>query len=796
MPPSGRSVGREFLRGAEVSWYELGLHYDGDRDLSEKLERRIRTELKGRRTSRINLYHAPGAGGTTVARRLLWDFHRSYPCAIIRRTTPADTAERLFRLTTITGLPILLLVDGADVAERQIDELYDYLRSRHIPATLLQVLRRFTPQTEGPRAFYLRADLSKVEAERFAHIFTREVPHRKPDIDALVSSPDSRFRSAFYFGLHTFRDEFLGLEPFVAARLKSLTSPQKKVLGFLALAHHYAQRPLPVQLFAEVLGLPRSRSVALTSLLLEETLDLLVQVDRGTWRTAHDLIAQEILEQLLWPGSSDRRLWKQNLSSWSIDFAELCRGFGPVPSEDTLEIIRRTFIYRDNVELLGTERSATTQFAQLIQDIPSAEGSLQVFQKLTELYPEEAHFWAHLGRFYSVEMRRYEKAIECIERALSLDPDNSVLHHVKGMALRHQVYEVMEHNGPIPEALSPAKEASASFVQARDLNPDDEHGYISEVQMLARILDYAGRQHSGGVMSYLSSPGADPFLRDCLERAEDLLERVRRNREGQGASRYEEDCRAKIDALYGRYDRALQVWDNLLTRKDVYAPPVRRQIVWTYLARRGRSWDLIPPKEVDRIVSLLEDNLQEEPDSDTNLRLWVQAVRRATYPPTIEAVIERVGYWRARTDSLESSFYLYIFYALQAIDGSSLARDSAIRFLDECRAKARFRRNRTKSFEWWGKESGVGKLVHHSQLGEWNTDSDFWENTAPLARLPGRIAIIEGPQAGQIEVAGGLKAFFVPAKGDYSRGRSENRAVTFFLGFSYDGLRAWETDDA
>ncbi len=87
-------------------------------------------------------------------------------------------------------------------------------------------------------------------------------------------------------------------------------------------------------------------------------------------------------------------------------------------------------------------------------------------------------------------------------------------------------------------------------------------------------------------------------------------------------------------------------------------------------------------------------------------------------------------------------------------------------------------------------------MVHHSQLGEWRTDKEFWENTAPLSRLPGRIVRIEAPQAGQIEVQGDLNAFFVPARGNYSRGRSENQAVTLFLGFSYEGLRAWEVKDA
>jgi len=115
--------------------------------------------------------------------------------------------------------------------------------------------------------------------------------------------------------------------------------------------------------------------------------------------------------------------------------------------------------------------------------------------------------------------------------------------------------------------------------------------------------------------------------------------------------------------------------------------------------------------------------------------------------------------------------------------------------MDECRTAARFRRNRTKSFEWLGTGTNVRRLVHHSQLGEWNTEREFWEDTSSLARIAGRIARIEVPQAGVIEIQGGLNAFFVPARGGYRSG-SENKSVTFYLGFSYDGPRAWEVRDA
>jgi len=83
------------------------------------------------------------------------------------------------------------------------------------------------------------------------------------------------------------------------------------------------------------------------------------------------------------------------------------------------------------------------------------------------------------------------------------------------------------------EAVDLARAASASFQEARKLAPDDVHGYISETQMMIRLLDYCGAAHASGMLAYLASKDASPYLRDAIERSEDLLDQVRRNREGE-----------------------------------------------------------------------------------------------------------------------------------------------------------------------------------------------------------------------------------------------------------------------
>ena len=119
-------------------------------------------------------------------------------------------------------------------------------------------------------------------------------------------------------------------------------------------------------------------------------------------------------------------------------------------------------------------------------------------------------------------------------------------------------------------------------------------------------------------------------------------------------------------------------------------------------------------------------------------------------------------------------------------------RRDAGRALEESRLLARFRRDRLRSFEWIGPGDGIDALVHQSRLGEWV--EDFWEAPEILVRLDGRVKKIDAPQKGVVEVGGGVEAFFVPGKSGLQKGRDENVSISCYVGFSYDGPRAWNVE--
>jgi len=784
---SGDSSLDAFRRGVEISWRDLQLGSDCQRDLTDSVRRRVERDLQLRTATRVNIYHLPGAGGTTIARRIAWDLHTRFPVAALRRCSIRETCDRLAKLATLTENSIMLLVDGGQHSEREIDDLYDYLRSQNVPCVIVQVLRRFQ-RPQRTDISWLPAELTPAELDRFLHAYRQIRPNRATDISKLAGGQLNAPRTAFFFGLVAFGRDFQGLDRYVRTRIDGLSSTQQQILGFLSLAYHYGQQSLSAQTFAPLLSLPRSRSVdlvaALTPPIEAGTVvgDLVFSHGENDWRPIHSTIAEALVERII-GGQLPPDLWKQNLSSWATNFAEFIRGLDPIPGDSMKELACRVFIYRDNIELLGTERAAQKEFSQLIDDIPEAAGRISVLRRLAELFDGEAHFHAHLGRFLGQE-GNFKDARASIERAIELQPEDAVLHHMRGMVFRYEAVEQMGAREPIEAVVATARQAAESFQESREHRPDNEHGYISEVQLLIRVLDYAERQGAGAFTS------GDPFLRDSIGRAEDLLDQVRTLRVGERLSRYEEECRGRLNLLYGDHSKALQIFDNLLSRPDVSKPGVRRQIVWTLLRRRGDVWSTVPKKEVERSSRLLEENLTENSADASSLRLWLRTVRQLESPPYLERVIERVAYWRARGGGLDAAFYLYVLNTLLAMEGSRQALADADRAQEECKAIAKYRRDRTLSFEWLGLGNGVAQLVHQSELGAWA--GDFWEGRSKLRRVSARIAVIDLPQRGYIELGGAVKAFFVPAIGGFARGRDENRQVTCFVGFSYDGVRAWE----
>ena len=778
-----------FLRGGTASWADLDRNVDARRDVQTRLTQAVRRDLEDGRMTRVNLFHRSGAGGTTVGRRVAWELHEEFACGLLRRTNPMETADRVARLYEQTQGPVLLIADGTDVAERELDELAEYLGARRIPVVLLQIRRRqAADQRQRERTFVLDSQLSNREVRRFIDTLSRDVPDRADSLLELGGPTNRALHRPVYFALTAYERDFRALADFVSARVEGLNGEQDKLLIYTAIALRFGQRALPTGAFRTILSISHRHRVDISSLLPEAAIDLLIEDAPGEWRVGHSLVAEELLKQIMSRGA-DPRSWQNHLANWGIDFIKFCRGELPTPSTRLLELVRRVFVFRDDVDILGHEQSAQMRFSNFVQAVPVSEGKLRVLTELVESFPQEHHFWAHLARFYALERKDFDEALKAANYAIKLSDHDSVVYHMRGMVRRYQLRELEQEDSALGDLVAIAEEASSDFGQSRLLNPENEHGYIAEAQMIIELLDHVAKS-SGDLFKFLAGYDVPPYLREALDRVESLLTHVKREREGIGASQYEVRASARVRGLYGDYSGAIQYLDSLTTRLDVYQPPIRRQLAWAYLSRAGGDWSRVPKRQLGRVVELLSKNLEEEPRGEQNIRMWMQASRFQEEPPSLESVIEQVQYWRAEPGGVEAAYYAYVLNALLAMDGLRLAFQRYEQNLEECRELSRFRRNRDRSYEWVGDGTGIARLVHQSRLGDWEHEQGFWGNIAPLKRVFGRVARINGPQAGTIELPGGLEAFFVPAKSGFPLG-SENTPVSAFLGFSYDGPRAW-----
>lgn len=59
---SGEDSSEQYRRGGTISWRNLHLRHDCERDVTPALRTAVENDLKRRKTVRLNLYHSPGAG--------------------------------------------------------------------------------------------------------------------------------------------------------------------------------------------------------------------------------------------------------------------------------------------------------------------------------------------------------------------------------------------------------------------------------------------------------------------------------------------------------------------------------------------------------------------------------------------------------------------------------------------------------------------------------------------------------------------------------------------------------------
>lgn len=801
-----------FYRGRPISWFELDAHLDVPRAVTDDFVQQVRTALEQRDTLRVMLGHSPGAGGTTIARRVAWKLKGDFPTIVARGIQDNVILADLVRdLVQLTGRPVLLTLEL--IAEATLDRLYDMLRASGVPTVLLLTARRTTLDLgrdnaadrnpvvrTGQPHLGLRVGRMRQGAERreLAQHFARLAPGRADALFALAAE-ESDLSVPFFYALTAFVEDFEGLPDYVRQFLTGINDTDREVLVLLALAHRFSGVPVPEDLFAGLLGVPPSHQVELRQYVDKPLLGLLVEESQGMWRLSHSLIAEEVLRQILVPptAAQSRDDWKAALPQWCL---RLIKHAGDVfhnrLPDDLKILLDRLFTVRDAREPVEFRNAST--YTELLQQL-SSPGRKEVLSTLVRTFPEESHYWGHYGRLLSYDSRDFASALGAVDRAISLAPSDPLLHHMRGVVFRNEIRSfIADHRhakGDPREKertiLELVESARSSFQKVSELDDSSEYGYITLAQMCITVIEF-GYSTSGAstYSAFLARPGAVAY-RDLLGDAEDALDGAQEIRGSDRSSHVAAAAEVQLLKLYDDYQALLQGWRNLLDRPDVYKPSVRRRLARAYRQRSG-SWREANPRDIRQAVELLGNNLMDNPRDFASLREWLQAAR--FLPASLDRASDFVTAWaRAEPFSRDAFFYDYVLAALRVLAGQDSAMPEYRRKLELSRERAANFGNRRFAYEWLGDGNELGRLVDHHDLREWNR-SENAPAPAFLTRLEGRVQRIAGPASGVIDFGRDIHAFCVPRRANLVRGIHENRLVTGLLAFRYDGPEAWAVE--
>ena len=792
-----------FYRGGLISWYALQMDYAIERANWKELKSRIDELLLRAGSLTLQMPHQRGAGGSTSARKILFDYHEKYPCILLRSVAHAEVAQGIKVLAEFCRLPVIILVDRkqAQSDEFVVDTLFNILSIDRIPCLILEVIHQSqkklsSEKSEETPPVRLAEGLDIHEAQEFVEIYSTQRKDKLSNLRKLLHHGPKQLQIPFYYALTTFEDQFSGLEPFVRDCLQDLGLTEQKILLFLAMAYHYGDSSLPANEFTCLLQASRREVISLESILPELSRELLLEED-DKWRPRHDLIAVEMLRQLLTMPchkglpSIHPDNWKSHLAEKAIEF------FGHMSETVVSDMLVLSRIPNDS------------DFTQLICDIPFEEDAIKVFERAISLFPDDPFFKVHLGRFYSIQKGSagLPMAIKYTDEGICCSQScprktRGQFAQMKGMVYCRAVRYLIEKKVDIKSVIDMAKEGVTNFRRAVSIAPDSVNGYIPEVRMMCEVFEYIDKK-TGSLSEYVKSADAHSFIIDAISDTSNTLECVP-DSDVYAHWRMRLACLGRRNFSPGQVEKTLELLYLLRNSGRASRGSINRQIVIMRMevcAKNGDSLSVIAPEMID----LLNEALKHDTNIEQTMRLWVRIA--PFIPVTLSESESKVFHWCLKEKSLRSYLYKFIVACLHVLEGGSSsyseilknAKDdlnSEIKTIN--RDDVRRCRYPDRPVVWLGqKGKGIGHLVYLDNRCFEAKDvrmqrfigSKYTKQLRPLTGL----IVKTGPKTGTIRISGGFDVSFRAdlCETPLISSAFMNRKVQFFLAFTFFGTDAY-----
>lgn len=788
----------DFLQGAEITWRELEDHLDVDRDHVNAVVTPVLGILNRNRSGSVALVHAPGAGGTTLARRIAWALKEQFPTVLLKARLPF-TSTRIQELYALAGnIPILIVAEGSVIDPGDRNLLFRELKELNLNFCMLDVRRG---GKNAGKDVYLDRIVTDREAGRFYRRYSAAAPHAKALLKQLTNEPAARqYRIPFMYGLFAFSRQFKSIDSYVKAGTQNASPVQRLALLVCSLGRAYAQVDIPLTTLAGIVGLA-SEEIEKGSVLFGEAFGRLAIFTTSPRhaRVVHPVIAEAILRALLVQRLDvNSVIFRNELGSFCLALLDTIEQNELGADVALKELVTRLFISRSPWEY----ETGRKQFSDLILELDNKELSREILLRLTEVYPNEDHFWHHVGRFSSYRaLEGYEAIGGYYRKAIELNPRDSLHHHGLGFITRDEINRLLtlvkrrsvEFDSAITEIAGLYTIAKGEFEAAAELDRDSVYPLVTMTQLCIEICEFFKERRGATSIAAIFNE-ADPSEEWCQRVLTDGLQshaayRYLCETVGREAA-YDDRLAPRFARLYGRIEDSLAMMRKSLQTGNGDEFGLRRAIA-AVLDEIGGSPESEQATARNReICDCLEENYRLYPERFRDIRLWIRSY--AKLPEfSFNVASERMESWQRLYDHVDAYYYSYILRFLQVDNDRSKHVPFVAEFIDETRTRSR-KIEREHSFEWLGIPEQHERLVPTRRLGKWDNELGFFTKTDVLRRVVGRIDRIITPAQGYISI-NGVSAFFQPGN-KFRKGRDELAWVTMYLGFSYDGPRAWSVE--
>lgn len=800
-----------FYQGREqLSWYGARQGFAVARnEVVQKLKKSI-TEMDNSYGT-FYVYHDPGIGGSTFARNFAYHMRMDQPVCILRQYTKEITATQLNNLYKELRFPILVFIDSSLISPDQVSAFENEIKPMSFPFIIINSRRKKNSET---------SNISLLNDFEYEEMVKRLEPYALPAtleiLKQIKNSPNRKSeRSPFFMSLHTFEENFAGINPYIRAFLREMTEEQREILVYLSISDQYANKPISEEFFPAPLisSDEEENSMWGESTAFDNLVILVLHDDSRVYRIRHHLFAEEIIKQIVYEDGDGKLLQNEaqasNLINFLVKFIRYSKTNAAVDYDTTLDILRNLFIVRDGQDL------NRDRFSPLIEKVRSIcmetrDGDNRagiIFKTLVEVYSDDVHFLAHLSRFYSYVEKNYDNGVKFASEAVDYSEGyeggkDPILHHIYGMSLKlrireelkkyalecHERGELKAEAEWVRRIIVDTDKALTEFEKSRTAN-NQNAGYQAAIDLCIMALDLA--KSLSGIEDTVDFIASDPaaWYMKYLDEAEGLM---RSWKSDEDTNFYQ--LQGKIDEFYGdieSLDRTIAMWETALDLAKPEDEAQRRRLLTRAKQRRLSlvGYQNVTPQEIDEIISLIETNIRKEPKNSANIRIWFDSIRYcSSKDPEIllDEALDKLSVWKETSGSIEAYYYYFICNCIKAVEGFSRAEADIPILQSDLKTKSEKRYDNRYIYEWLGTGKGLSRLKRYAP------SKMTPEKEQSLEVLTGYIENYKNPGSATIR-SHNMEVFFNPkrAKRVFAKD-SEGMRVSFSMGFSYDGLRAYD----